>query len=49
MRLGQPKMEIIVHVMEKITIDVPVVYMAQDVLILMRAYPILRAIGRGGL
>jgi hypothetical protein len=32
-----------------ITINVPVVYMAQDVMILMRAISITRAIGRGGL
>ncbi len=31
-----------------ITINVPVVYMGRDVMILMRAISITRAIGRGG-
>jgi hypothetical protein len=31
-----------------LTINVPVVYMARDVMILMRAISITRAIGRGG-
>ncbi len=33
---------------KRITINVPIVYMARDLLILMRATSIKRAIGRGG-
>ena len=47
-RGGLTEREMTNRVGDVLTIDVPVVYMARDIMILMRENPISRAIGRCG-